>query len=57
MEEVKRQLDAQHTFNNITEVINHLSSKKMIAANSIWIARDYSIGALVNDLRKINEDS
>ncbi len=54
---MKRQLDAQRTFDSITEVINHLSSKKMTAANSIWIARDYSLGALVNDLRKINEDS
>ncbi len=54
---MKKQLDNQYTFDSIKDIITHLTIKQMISRNNIWIARDYSLGALINDLRKINENN
>lgn len=45
----------QNSYNTLDEIIAALDAKGHVGHDMSWVAKNYSIGALIADLKKIRE--
>lgn len=46
----------QNSYNTLDEIIAALDKKGHVGHDMTWVAKNYSIGALISDLKKVREN-